>query len=351
MPYVTPKTVIFGVRIPPSREGDSQIADLRRSFHLLLAIGSVPVFLVTVYLPSHYGLSSITLSGTFVELLYAYLVYYRTNRKLERIKTDQGWYENLKEATGAFYSQDQLRSRGYESLLTMLPSIVIIAITIYIGAVTYPSLPNPFPTHFGLNGQPNGYSQKSIGTAFLVVFIQIGITAMIFAIGYAISRSRQEIDVSRPIETTIQQDRFKHYTRTSLYLFQALINVTLMFSSLSIWGLMDPGYTLPLTVVPILAGSAILVLVLMNMGQMGSRLSVPVKEAPTGKVNRNDDQFWKAGAIYYNKEDSAVLVGKRFGVGWTFNFARPVTWVIMGSIAVGTILSVLLPILIATHHI
>jgi uncharacterized membrane protein len=49
-------------------------------------------------------------------------------------------------------------------------------------------------------------------------------------------------------------------------------------------------------------------------------------------ADRDDDRFWKAGLIYVNHDDPAIMVGARFGVGWTFNFANPLAWLIIGGI-------------------
>lgn len=39
--------------------------------------------------------------------------------------------------------------------------------------------------------------------------------------------------------------------------------------------------------------------------------------------------------FYYNKEDSNFLVPKAFGIGWTFNWANPISWLlVIGIIAV-----------------
>lgn len=36
----------------------------------------------------------------------------------------------------------------------------------------------------------------------------------------------------------------------------------------------------------------------------------------------------KHGAfLYYNKEDSNFLVPKSYGIGWTVNWANPISWV------------------------
>ncbi|WP_146943979.1 DUF5808 domain-containing protein [Chryseobacterium hagamense] len=43
--------------------------------------------------------------------------------------------------------------------------------------------------------------------------------------------------------------------------------------------------------------------------------------------------FWKFGLFYYNKEDKRIFPPKRYGLGWTVNFADPHS-VIMFSIIV-----------------
>lgn len=44
------------------------------------------------------------------------------------------------------------------------------------------------------------------------------------------------------------------------------------------------------------------------------------------------DSGWHGGVFYYNPSDAAVIVPKRFGWGWTFNFARPTAWIYLGAI-------------------
>jgi uncharacterized membrane protein len=37
--------------------------------------------------------------------------------------------------------------------------------------------------------------------------------------------------------------------------------------------------------------------------------------------------------IYVNRDDPALMVGARFGIGWTFNLGNPVAWLIIAAIA------------------
>lgn len=72
--------------------------------------------------------------------------------------------------------------------------------------------------------------------------------------------------------------------------------------------------------VPIVAGSVVLTVV---YGQNGSKLYAKMGEQT--ELLCGDDRYWKLGISYFNPDDPAVFLTKRFGVGWTFNYARPTT--------------------------
>jgi len=44
------------------------------------------------------------------------------------------------------------------------------------------------------------------------------------------------------------------------------------------------------------------------------------------------------------------VVPKRWGVGWTFNFARPAAWVLLGALLLGPLLVVSVLLLLAAGH-
>lgn len=71
---------------------------------------------------------------------------------------------------------------------------------------------------------------------------------------------------------------------------------------------------------------------LLLAGQGGSRGLPPNSDTPPG--DRTDDRYWSWGLIYFNRADPAFLVEKRFGVGYTFNFAHPFAWAMVTLIAV-----------------
>ncbi|WP_225872663.1 DUF5808 domain-containing protein [Pedobacter frigoris] len=51
-----------------------------------------------------------------------------------------------------------------------------------------------------------------------------------------------------------------------------------------------------------------------------------------------DRKYWKLGLFYYNPDDPAVFVEKRFGIGFDFNWAHRKSYYYLIMILCGTIL-------------
>jgi uncharacterized membrane protein len=78
-----------------------------------------------------------------------------------------------------------------------------------------------------------------------------------------------------------------------------------------------------------------------RMGQGGSRLVDPTEyQPPVG--DHTPDDAWKWGLIYYNPDDSALIVEKRFGLGYTFNFANRWAWVLLAVLLLPAVLALAL---------
>ena len=54
-----------------------------------------------------------------------------------------------------------------------------------------------------------------------------------------------------------------------------------------------------------------------------------IRRARDGR-DTTPDECWKWGQIYYNPQDPAFLVERRFGLGYTFNFANRLSWLVLG---------------------
>jgi uncharacterized membrane protein len=55
-------------------------------------------------------------------------------------------------------------------------------------------------------------------------------------------------------------------------------------------------------------------------------------EEDTGLTHREDDKYWRSGLFYVNGEDHALVVPRRFGLGWTLNFGNPTAVMILAGV-------------------
>jgi uncharacterized membrane protein len=86
------------------------------------------------------------------------------------------------------------------------------------------------------------------------------------------------------------------------------------YSGMKIWGLALGGVLVAF------------VAVLIRSGQGGSRRAAAVRAAG----DSTPDECWKWGLLYINPADPAILVEKRFGIGYTLNLGNHWSWVVMG---------------------
>lgn len=61
-------------------------------------------------------------------------------------------------------------------------------------------------------------------------------------------------------------------------------------------------------------------------------------------LNRNNLEFWHWGVFYNNPADAHIWVPKRFGIGYTLNYAHRASWTISFVFIAVTILIMVLAI-------
>jgi len=204
--------------------------------------------------------------------------------------------------------------------LWLAPALIVTAATAVIGVILYPSMPAILAVHYDAKGVPNREAAKSVGAAFSLVFVQIGVTALLAGIAAAIFRTRPDIDPAHPLGSARWHRQYMLLGARALLGLVAVIDLAMLGSSLLMWtGTVTPWAPL-VVVLPILAAVLVAVVVVSrnNRERDGG-------EEDTGLTHRDDDKLWRGGMFYVNREDRALMVARRFGVGWTLNFGNPKT--------------------------
>lgn len=236
-------------------------------------------------------------------------------------------------------------------LLQIGPFAVLAAAALYL-QTRWDSIPERFPVHWGMDGRPNGWSTRSIGGVYGPLLIAFGICVMLEILSYGIAHWTRQISAAG-FEAK-SEARFRNIQTGILTAVQYVI--ALAFGSVPFLALRANPNASP-AIGPLLLGIfslvAVVFVILIRTGQGGANLSrtgsesdVPDQTQPAG--DRTPDQCWRAGMFYVNPDDPAILVEKRFGIGYTLNFGRPAAWLLIGLILAVVILPLVIG-LASTH--
>lgn len=335
VPYMTEKTVNFGVRTPENQLDSKVIKSARKTYTVLVLVFTAilvttGLFIFTSYIPllSLLPLLLVTLS---------FSVYLPEHYRIERVKKAENWIgESSSTITANFVSG---RSDPFPWTFA-IPGIIEVVLLVVTGIAYYPSIPAVFPTHYGTNGLPNEYYAKSIISVFLLGFISTAVTSLLILIAYAIEKN--PLRISSP--SLADQERatiFRKRMTEVILIVPVFINLTFIVGSYNEWGILSVrsnSLTLFL-LLPVFIMLAVIIFVSLKTGQLGSNLKLENENNdrpyPTGSSSagvKDDDLYWRGGLIYVNKNDKRILVPKRFGVGYTFNMGHWGSWAIFALI-------------------
>lgn len=324
-PVVTRPTVQFGIRVPRERAGAPVIRRERRAYYWRTAAIGVCCAVVAVT-TRNYGswwLSRIILLLELAAGLGCFLV---SRWKIAAVKNADGWFAGLRQTVVADTSWRNDPPRF--PVRWLIPALAVIAATAVVGALRYPGLPAHIVTG------PGRRAPKSVFSVMLVAG-QLYLTALWSGLMLIIYRSRPDIEAADPAASTLRYRRFLAAFARALLTLVALIDVSLLLVALRGWQVYQPsGIGRALPALPITAGVLLLGTVALRAGQGGSRLNGNVRGlASSSGTDRDDDRFWKAGLFYVNRDDPAIVVGARFGVGWMANFGNPVALLLIAGFA------------------
>ncbi len=198
-------------------------------------------------------------------------------------------------------------SRRWTPILVTLLAVplgALAATAVYLHA-HWAQLPERFPVHWDLQGAPNRWAERTTLGVYAPLAAGGALALMMAVIAFAAWWGARRSAWSSPVVV-------------------ALVGWSWMVCGLfTMMGLLPLHYFPPGQVFGF-AGGMMTVFVVVTVIAVRS---MQRPDAPRGEVT--PDACWHGGIFYYNPQDPALLVAKRIGVGWTFNFAHPVAWLIL----------------------
>ncbi|MDR1790840.1 MAG: DUF5808 domain-containing protein [Propionibacteriaceae bacterium] len=332
VPYVTRRTELFGVSVPSDQIDAPELMRLKRIYLGVMMLLGVLLMGLTCVFGVDANWEDPQVIWFVVPLLLGYVVaafvvYLPCHFAMKRLKAGKDWDDPSRPAVITVSTAAPAADTISPAWLLLFPLVIVIwLVAIW---VVWPQVPDPVPTHYGLDGLPDTFVPKGVMAVLPMALVQVVLAGILAGVFCIIRRARRQTDAAKPEQSLAQDMRFRRWNS----IFMVVLGVvTLAFTSttqiITMLGVVSNGFIfLPTVILVVFIGIAVWVM-MFRIGQGGSRIRTRAAQA-TGAVNYDDDRFWKLGTFYFNPEDPAVFVEKRFGVGWTNNFARPLTWVLV----------------------
>jgi uncharacterized membrane protein len=317
-PVVSRPTIQFGVRVPPERVVAPVIGRERRRYvwrsAVIVVAATAVVFAIGAHAPSW-------LSRIIVVLLIATDagLFWWAHRSVARVKSAEGWFAGRRQTvvTDTGWRSEPVRF----PVAWLLPAVAIIVATAVVGVLRYPDL----PAHLDFGG--GRHLATTPASAFATLIGQLFVTGLWIILLTLAYRSRPDLDTGDPAASLREhRQAFVLIGRAGLTLV-ACIDLTLALTALRRWQIAD--LPVGLAILPAAIGLVGILAVVLRAGRIRGRAGNPAAGS-----DRDDDRFWKAGLVYVNRDDPALMVNTRFAFGLTPNLGNPRIWLIIAGAAV-----------------
>ncbi|MBA4603718.1 DUF1648 domain-containing protein [Thermoactinomyces mirandus] len=328
IPYWTRKTESFGVFIPEAVYDKPELKKLRSQYAWSMAMISAVTLAVFLATSAQSAGQAELLSQLFAYLILAYiivsfLIYLFFHRKMKKLKKHAGWTEK-KQQMVIIDTGFRHKKLTYSNLWFMVPFAIAIGTMLFL-LNSYDQIPQTIPMQYDFSGEVTHYTEKSYRTVLIFPILQVYLTLLFLFINTIIAKAKQQVSAENPERSVRQNIIFRRRWSAFTILSGTAIVSIFLFTALSMVYPINPTL---LMLIPVVVAIGIVfgaILLSLFTGQGGSRLKF--SEGKNGEtISRDDDQCWKLGQFYFNKNDPSVFVEKRFGIGWTNNWAHPLSW-------------------------
>jgi uncharacterized membrane protein len=345
MPRLTRPDLYFAVTVPPEFRDSAEGYSILKSYRVEVTIFGVLALLIVlaaVRIPEPNYMMVVTLAGLFLQGAGVFFAYYRARK---RVLPHAAAPATVREAV--LVPREVHLPGGW--LLQLPPFALLAGAAIWLH-LHWGKIPEVFPIHWGANGQPNNWATRSFGGVYGPLLIAAGLCALMGLMAYAMLRWSRPIRVSGAAGAG--ERRFRHLVVSIIVGTEYFLALLFMWTALLPLSHKQAG---PPGLIPMLvfslAFTVVVVVLMMRLGQGGTRLvgaagAGSKAGAPVG--DRTPDKYWKLGLFYINRNDPALFVEKRFGMGYTLNFGHPGAWVFLAVlVAVFTAIVLIAP---RYHH-
>jgi uncharacterized membrane protein len=294
LPHIAHHDLLFGVPVPEGFRSTEAGRGALRSYRLWIVIPAALSLLGTVLFPKPLFLLTAVLAIPVVGIA-AFVV---QNRKLKPFAIQPPL---VRETT-----LSPPEPLPWFAWLGLPPLLSLAGVAMYLHS-HWDQIPARFPVHFGLDGAPDGWADRTVRGVYGPLFLGAEITVLLFAFALAgwYGTRRSEL-MRRPVLVVM-----------------LAVEWTIAFAFGAIPLKLAIGIAIPTSV--LVLGPFVFLI-------PGIAYAVRQSIKPHDVLDPTPNECWKGGILYYNPNDAALFVQRRDGVGYTVNLGNRWSWAILGSL-------------------
>lgn len=318
MPVIRGEKAFFGVRVSREVYNGEGRSILRRYWLCMLAAFTAleAVGFLMAYYRRNFSYAVITHFGS---LLVAFTLYARFAREVRPFRLAS---EAKKFATPL----QTRRLADYTHIaLEVLIVLLVIAPTVVL-IYYYPAVSERVPVHWGLNGQPDRWARKTFSTVFFLPILATYMQGWFVLLKYDLVHAKMtlpaeqaEIYLKHKEQLIVATMRMMDWVRGLIAFLLGLVSIFTLLTTIETlrrW--------MPIANLSIWPCIGLLLIVCFYYVYRFMAINNELEEA-TGNSNverESEAEKWSSGGLfYYNPDDPALIVEKRDGLGYTYNFA------------------------------
>ena len=347
-PWFMKKNECFAVTIPESAQADVRFLAFRKRYAaavlVVTLICSVALGVVSNVVLGKMSsatdaaslnaiLAAAIVAAATIPLIASFALMLHYRKRVKAIKREEGWKAERDEAVALIGFEE---APAPPSLAWNVVYVPIVLITLALGLALYPSTPDLVPTHIDFAGNVNQWTPKGPALIAFPLLVEVFMAACFIFSHWMTIRSKEDVDPARPAISAYAYGAFARAACILLLVGGSVLTAVLgLVMILMMTEFLSMLVTMVLIIVATLVFVGATIAFSIVYGQSGSRLVKRLEE--NGDIIADNDEHWKAGIFYWNKDDASLILPKRFGVGWTMNWARPAAWAIVGGITLASI--------------
>lgn len=351
-PYINRRDIPFGVSIPVT-DKTKEVVNAQKKSYLFINLGIAIIINIGIFLYGQFKpnipeekLVYLCIVSLFIILGISLVSYVLKHNELKKYKQTLSLeMKQTKKIVVDLSFRDEKLIFPTSYLVGI--NLAFVLVTVLLTVFNYQNIPDKLVTQWDFNMNPITITEKTWGSVMMIPAMQVFITIVMAISNQAYLSAKQQIDGKNPTASSTKSKKFRR--QSSLLNLVISILTQLLFVAIqlvTVFESISPKVVMILSLVFTILIIGLVLWFSLYYGQSGDRLKtieINEEEAPKGNiVTGDDDENWKLGMFYFNKQDPSFWVEKRMGVGMTFNLSKWQSWAFLIGVIVLPLLLVFL---------